>query len=143
MYGDGPIRNRTPRADRVDVDVVTAVHAAYASFLPSLWKSLREQTRPRWTWWAAIDGDADEVADVLRGCGAALDPRVRVGAHGGAPLGPAIVRNLALHRGGAATSRRHPDQRSERNRSSLVEGLQVRGVRSRVAGSSALPPWSG
>ncbi|MEU2719720.1 glycosyltransferase family A protein [Streptomyces smyrnaeus] len=267
MHGDGPIRNRTPRADRVDVDVVTAVHAAYASFLPNLWKSLREQTHPRWTWWVEIDGDADEVTEVLSGCGAALDPRVRVGAHGGAPLGPAIVRNLALHRGrgryvqtadaddelepealsllvaalaehpgtgfalgqardllpdgrlrtvplplppgllergtlaahwttteeayrvpvhpagamyvrelvtllggwqaaegmedtallmaaSAATPgvllpqatlryRRHADQRSERNRSSSVEGLQVRGVRSRVAGLLALPPWSG
>ncbi|MGP3977255.1 glycosyltransferase family A protein [Streptomyces sp. 8N114] len=101
MYGDGPIRSRTPRADRVDVDVVTAVHAAYASFLPNLWKSLREQTHPRWTWWVEIDGAADEVTEVLTGCGAVLDPRVRIGAHGGAALGPAIVRNLALHRGQA------------------------------------------
>ncbi|MBO8195542.1 glycosyltransferase family 2 protein [Streptomyces oryzae] len=101
MYGDGPIRNRMPRADRVDVDVVTAVHAAYARFLPNLWKSLREQTHPSWTWWVEVDGDADEVTEALTGCGAALDPRVRVNAHGGAALGPATVRNLALHRGAA------------------------------------------
>ncbi|MFE8915294.1 glycosyltransferase family 2 protein [Streptomyces globisporus] len=83
------------------VDVVTAVHAPYAVFLPSAWQSLRGQGHAEWTWLVQIDGPPDKVLDSLRGCGAADDPRVSVAAHG-TTEGPAVSRNIALGRAAAA-----------------------------------------
>lgn len=83
------------------VDVVTAVHAPYAVFLPSAWQSLRGQSHAEWTWLVQVDGPPDEVLDSLRGCGAADDPRVSVAAHG-TTEGPAVSRNIALGRATAA-----------------------------------------
>lgn len=97
MRGDMPTPVSVP-----EVDVVTAVHAPYARFVPSLWKSLCAQTsRTRWNWWVEIDGEPGEVRAALRECGAAADPRVRTGHHGPDVLGPAVTRNLAFHRGTA------------------------------------------
>ncbi|MGH3312482.1 MAG: glycosyltransferase [Streptomyces sp.] len=102
MYGEYGAAGDVPSPDSVpQVDVVTAVHALYARFIPSLWKSLRAQTHSHWRWWIEIDGEPGQVNEALRGCGAAADPRVRVSHHGPDVLGPAITRNLAFHRGTA------------------------------------------
>lgn len=77
------------------VDVVTAVHAEYAGYLPAAWDSLRRQRHPHWTWRVQIDGPAGEVIDTLAACGAAADGRVRIGAHG-TQEGPGVARNIAL-----------------------------------------------
>nr|WP_235949449.1 glycosyltransferase [Candidatus Frankia alpina] len=77
------------------VDVVTAVHAEYAGYLPAAWDSLRRQRHPHWTGRVQIDGPAGEVIDTLAACGAAADGRVRIGAHG-TQEGPGVARNIAL-----------------------------------------------
>ncbi|MFC7221200.1 glycosyltransferase family 2 protein [Streptomyces polyrhachis] len=83
------------------VDVVTAVHAQYARYLPAAWASLRAQSHPEWSWLVQIDGpDAAAVREVLAACGAAADRRVSVRAHG-TPEGPGTARNIALGRSGA------------------------------------------
>lgn len=84
-------------AVRPRVDVVTAVHAGYASLLPLAHRSLLDQTHPHWTWLVQIDGAPGPVLAALRACGAADDPRVSVAAHGTAE-GPAVTRNIALAR---------------------------------------------
>jgi cellulose synthase/poly-beta-1,6-N-acetylglucosamine synthase-like glycosyltransferase len=81
------------------VDVITAVHAAHARFLPFAWASLRAQSYPDWTWLVQLDGPQAEAWDALSRCGAAGEPRVRVAAHG-THEGPAVTRNIAL--GGAS-----------------------------------------
>jgi glycosyltransferase involved in cell wall biosynthesis len=81
----------------MQVDVVTAVHAPYAVFLPFAWRSLRRQSHTEWTWLVQIDGPAHEVLDALRECGAAEDPRVRI-AENGTSEGPATTRNIAVGR---------------------------------------------
>lgn len=83
------------------VDVVTAVHAAYARFLPDTWRSLRAQSYRQWTWLLQVDGADDaEVRAALTECGALSDPRLRLAANG-TPEGTAITRNVALGRGAA------------------------------------------
>lgn len=82
------------------VDVVTAVHAAYARFLPSAWASLRDQIHPHWTWFVQVDGPGAPVLEMLSRCGAAQQARVRV-AMNGTHEGPATTRNIALGRAGA------------------------------------------
>ncbi|WP_045876223.1 glycosyltransferase [Pseudofrankia sp. DC12] len=77
------------------VDVVTAVHAQYAAYLPAAWDSLRRQRHPHWTWRVQIDGPPAEVLAALAGCGASCDGRVRIAAHGTIE-GPAVARNIAL-----------------------------------------------
>lgn len=79
------------------IDVVTAVHGAYANFLPAAWHSLRHQSRPDWRWLVQADGDATDVRSQLIACGAAEDPRVRFAANGTLE-GPAVTRNVALGR---------------------------------------------
>ncbi|WP_405166143.1 glycosyltransferase [Nocardia sp. NBC_01499] len=79
------------------VEVVTAVHAEYARYLPSAWRSLRAQTHPDWTWLVQVDGDAAAVRAALIECGAADDPRTRL-AFNGTREGPAVTRNVALGR---------------------------------------------
>ncbi|SFQ63350.1 Glycosyl transferase family 2 [Amycolatopsis arida] len=79
------------------VDVVTAVHAAYAPFLPAAWASVRAQRHRDWTWLVQVDGPATAVTAALAACGAADDPRVRLDAHG-TREGPAVARNIALGR---------------------------------------------
>jgi glycosyltransferase involved in cell wall biosynthesis len=84
------------------VDVVTAVHAAYAKFLPDAWRSLLEQTRQDWTWLLQVDGaPAGEVMAALGLCGALDDARVRLSVNG-TREGAAITRNVALGRSTAA-----------------------------------------
>ncbi|MFI6999803.1 glycosyltransferase [Nocardia sp. NPDC050175] len=83
------------------VEVVTAVHADYARYLPSAWRSLRAQTHPDWHWLVQVDGDAAAVRATLIECGAADDPRTRL-AFNGTREGPAITRNVALGRATAA-----------------------------------------
>ncbi|ETA02834.1 hypothetical protein ThrDRAFT_00016 [Frankia casuarinae] len=82
------------------VDVVTAVHAEYAGYLPAAWDSLHRQSHPHWTWRVHLDGSPDEVLDVLTACGAADDGRVRIAAHG-TQEGLGVARNIAL---GACTA---------------------------------------
>jgi len=77
------------------VDVVTAVHADYACYLPAAWDSLRRQGYPHWTWRIQIDGPDDEVRAALDACGASADGRVQIGAHG-TREGPGVTRNVAL-----------------------------------------------
>ncbi|WP_235433840.1 glycosyltransferase [Protofrankia coriariae] len=77
------------------VDVVTAVHAEYAGYLPAAWDSLHRQRHPHWTWRVQVDGPPGEVLDALAACGAADDGRVRIAAHG-TDEGPAVTRNIAL-----------------------------------------------
>ncbi|MCP3819429.1 glycosyltransferase [Streptomyces sp. A3M-1-3] len=79
------------------VDVVTAVHAPYAVFLPFVWQSLYRQSHSAWTWLVQIDGPPEGVLEALRACGAARDRRVVVAAHG-TTEGPAVTRNVALGR---------------------------------------------
>ncbi|WP_236793712.1 glycosyltransferase family A protein [Amycolatopsis sp. GM8] len=80
------------------VDVVTAVHAAYASFLPAAYASLRAQTHPSWRWLVQIDGVNDSaVRTVLELTGAADDDRVLVDSNRDL-TGPAITRNIAAAR---------------------------------------------
>ncbi|MFE3445941.1 glycosyltransferase family 2 protein [Nocardia sp. NPDC059180] len=79
------------------VEVVTAVHADYARFLPAAWESLRAQTHTAWAWLVQIDGPASAVRTALVGCGAAEDARVRI-ATNGTREGPAVTRNVALGR---------------------------------------------
>ncbi|MFI5779427.1 glycosyltransferase family 2 protein [Nocardia sp. NPDC051570] len=79
------------------VEVLTAVHGAYAHFLPDTWRSLCAQTYPDWLWLIQIDGSATTVVPELIACGAADDPRVRL-AFNGTREGPAITRNVALGR---------------------------------------------
>lgn len=82
------------------VDVITAVHAAHARFLPFAWASLRAQSYPDWTWLVQLDGPQAQAWDALSRCGAAGEPRVRVAAHG-THEGPAVTRNIALGRASA------------------------------------------
>lgn len=82
------------------VDVVTAVHAPYARFLPATWESLQHQTHTNWTWLLQVDGPPDSVLDALASCGALRDSRVRV-ASNQTSEGPAVTRNVALGRGTA------------------------------------------
>jgi glycosyltransferase involved in cell wall biosynthesis len=77
------------------VDVVTAVHAAYAGYLPAAWDSLDRQRHSHWTWRVQVDGPPGDVLDALRACGAAADGRVRIAAHN-TQEGPAVARNIAL-----------------------------------------------
>ncbi|OCC11576.1 glycosyltransferase family A protein [Streptomyces sp. PTY087I2] len=84
----------------MQVDVVTAVHASHAAFLPAAWGSLLAQSHTRWRWLVQIDGPSDEVRAVLNACAATEDPRVLVASHG-TYEGPAITRNVALGRGSA------------------------------------------
>ncbi|WP_280236646.1 glycosyltransferase family 2 protein [Nocardia cyriacigeorgica] len=79
------------------IEVVTAVHADYARFLPATWASLRSQTHTDWIWLVQIDGPPNKVRTELVGCGAAEDPRVRI-ATNGTREGPGITRNVALGR---------------------------------------------
>ncbi|WP_131785433.1 glycosyltransferase [Protofrankia symbiont of Coriaria ruscifolia] len=79
------------------VDVLTAVHAGYARYLPAAWTSLADQSHPDWTWHVQIDGLAGPARKALAACGALTDPRVRVAAHGTLE-GPAVARNIALGR---------------------------------------------
>ncbi|MEU3604107.1 glycosyltransferase family A protein [Streptomyces sp. NPDC035033] len=81
----------------MQVDVVTAVHAAHAAFLPAVWRSLLDQTHPSWRWLVQIDGPQDEARAALSACAAAGDPRVLVASHATAE-GPAVTRNIALAR---------------------------------------------
>ncbi|MEU6642826.1 glycosyltransferase family 2 protein [Saccharomonospora sp. NPDC046836] len=83
------------------VDVVTAVHAPYAAFLPAAYSSLRSQTHSQWRWLVQIDGVNDSaVRTALAVTGALDDERVLV-AGNRAMAGPAITRNIALARSGA------------------------------------------
>jgi glycosyltransferase involved in cell wall biosynthesis len=84
----------------MQVDVVTAVHAPYAAYLPALWESLRGQTHRDWSWLVQIDGPSEAVRKTLDACGAAADRRVHV-AGNGTGEGPAVTRNVALGRGRA------------------------------------------
>lgn len=79
------------------VEVVTAVHAAYARFLPAAWKSLQEQTFHEWRWLIQVDGSVSDVESSLIACGAGDDPRVSLAANG-TRVGTAITRNVALGR---------------------------------------------
>ncbi|MBH1935327.1 glycosyltransferase [Streptomyces sp. AV19] len=79
------------------VNVVTAVHAPHAVFLPAAWESLRRQSHGDWGWLVQIDGPADAVLRALADCGAARDDRVDVAANGTGE-GPAVTRNVALGR---------------------------------------------
>ncbi|MGA6165948.1 glycosyltransferase family 2 protein [Amycolatopsis magusensis] len=81
----------------MDVEVLTAVHAAHAGFLGRAWESLRGQTNRDWTWLVQVDGPGGAVLDALAACGAREDPRVRIDVHG-EQLGPAVARNCALGR---------------------------------------------
>ncbi|MGH3721346.1 MAG: hypothetical protein ACRDRI_21345 [Pseudonocardiaceae bacterium] len=54
------------------VDVITAVHAAYAGFLPLAWASLRAQSHRDWTGLVQVDGPGAEVRDALSRCGASV-----------------------------------------------------------------------
>ncbi|MFI8422169.1 glycosyltransferase [Streptomyces sp. NPDC085479] len=90
MWGEG--RDLTVR-----VDVVTAVHAGHAGFLPEAWRSLRRQTHPAWRWLVQADGPPEEARAALAACGAAADPRVSFACHATAE-GPAVARNIALAR---------------------------------------------
>ncbi|WP_405898624.1 glycosyltransferase family 2 protein [Streptomyces sp. NBC_00727] len=81
----------------MQADVVTAVHASHAAFLPATWRSLVDQSHTRWRWLVQIDGPADEAWAVLKSCGAMDDPRVSVASHGTSE-GPAVTRNIALGR---------------------------------------------
>ena len=83
------------------VEVLTAVHADYAKFLPAAWTSLTAQSYPEWSWLVQIDGSDGPVLCELSRCGAAGDARVRI-ASNGTQEGPATTRNLALGRAGAA-----------------------------------------
>lgn len=85
----------------MQVNVVTAVHGSYATFLARTWASLRRQSHDDWVWLLQVDGPAEDAAVVLRAldaCGAAGDKRVEVAAHG-TREGPAVTRNIALARG--------------------------------------------
>lgn len=83
------------------VDVVTAVHSAYAEFLPAADASLRSQTHARWRWLVQVDGPtADSVRTALAVSGASSDPRVVVDCSG-TFVGPAVARNQALARSDA------------------------------------------
>ncbi|RZQ65781.1 glycosyltransferase family A protein [Amycolatopsis suaedae] len=83
------------------VDVVTAVHADYASFLPDAYRSLRDQTHPDWRWFVQFDGwDDAGVTAALAVTGALSDDRVSF-AGNGESAGPAVTRNIALARTGA------------------------------------------
>jgi glycosyltransferase involved in cell wall biosynthesis len=77
------------------VDVVTAVHAEYARYLPAAYDSLRRQSHPHWTWRVQVDGPSGEVVDALTACRAADDGRVKIAAHG-TQEGPGVARNIAL-----------------------------------------------
>ncbi|WP_344023162.1 glycosyltransferase [Streptomyces luteireticuli] len=79
------------------VNVVTAVHAPHAAFLPAAWESLRRQSHGDWGWLVQIDGPQDAVLRALAECGAARDGRVDVAANGTGE-GPAVTRNVALGR---------------------------------------------
>ncbi|MQY23229.1 glycosyltransferase [Nocardia macrotermitis] len=79
------------------VEVVTAVHDAYAHFLSAAWQSLQAQTFDDWCWLVQIDGPATAVIPELIACGASEDPRVRVAVNG-TREGPATTRNIALGR---------------------------------------------
>ncbi|MDQ0985895.1 glycosyltransferase family A protein [Streptomyces sp. V2I9] len=81
----------------MQVDVVTAVHASHAAFLPAAWRSLLDQSHAQWRWVVQIDGPPDEVRAVLTACAAMDDPRVVVASHGTSE-GPAVTRNVALGR---------------------------------------------
>jgi glycosyltransferase involved in cell wall biosynthesis len=83
------------------VEVLTAVHAGYAKFLPAAWTSLKAQSCAEWVWLVQIDGSDGLVLDELSRCGAAEDDRVRI-ASNGTREGPATTRNLALGRASAA-----------------------------------------
>ncbi len=82
------------------VEVITAVHAGYARFLPEAWASLQAQSHDDWGWLIQIDGLDGPVLDVLSQCGATDDSRVRVASNGTAE-GPATTRNVALGRASA------------------------------------------
>lgn len=88
----------------MQVDVVTAVHASHAAFLPAAWRSLLDQSHTRWRWLVQLDGPADEAREALKSCGAMDDPRVSVASHGTSE-GPAVTRNVALGRTSAPSSR--------------------------------------
>ncbi|MFC4375022.1 glycosyltransferase [Nocardia halotolerans] len=82
----------------VEIAVLTAVHAGYTRFLPAAWRSLCAQTYPDWSWYVQVDGArSPEVVGTLIGCGAADDPRLRLGFNG-TREGPAVTRNVALGR---------------------------------------------
>ncbi|MDI3405318.1 glycosyltransferase [Streptomyces cavernicola] len=81
----------------MQVNVVTAVHAPHAGFLPDAWRSLLAQSHDDWTWLVQTDGPDDAVHKTLASCGAAYDPRVRIDGNGTSE-GPAVTRNLALGR---------------------------------------------
>lgn len=82
------------------VEVVTAVHGAYARFLPDAWRSLRAQTHPDWHWLIQADGTAADVLGPLQDCGATTDSRVTLAVNG-TREGPAVTRNIALGRASA------------------------------------------
>lgn len=83
------------------VDVVTAVHAPYAPFLPAAYSGLRAQTHQHWRWVVQVDGVKDlPVRTALAVTGALDDPRVLVECNR-AFVGPAVTRNIALARAGA------------------------------------------
>lgn len=82
----------------VEIAVLTAVHAGYTRYLPAAWRSLCAQTHTDWSWFVQFDGArSPEVVAALIGCGAADDPRLRLGFNG-TREGPAITRNVALGR---------------------------------------------
>jgi len=111
------------------VDVVTAVHAAYARFLPSAWASLRDQTHSNWAWFVQVDGPCAAVLEMLSRCGAAQEARVRV-AINGTQEGPAITRNIALGRasGPLVHNLDADDELEPAALSLLVEALQAHAV---------------
>ncbi|MFC9898087.1 glycosyltransferase [Nocardia sp. NPDC127579] len=83
------------------VEVVTAVHPTYSHFLATAWHSLCAQTHTDWTWLVQIDAeDATSARTALIDCGAAADPRVRLGVNG-TREGSAVTRNVALGRSSA------------------------------------------
>ncbi|WP_199563920.1 glycosyltransferase family 2 protein [Streptomyces sp. AC1-42T] len=84
----------------MQVDVVTAVHASHAGFLPAVWRSLLYQSHTRWRWLIQIDGPPSEARAVLTACAALDDPRVLVASHTTSE-GPAVTRNVALGRASA------------------------------------------
>lgn len=65
-----------------------------APYLEATYRSLADQTEPRWEWIVADDGSTDSSRGVLAGI-AARDPRVRVIHNANSGL-PAVGRNTAL-----------------------------------------------
>ncbi|WP_055699229.1 MULTISPECIES: glycosyltransferase family 2 protein [Streptomyces] len=76
------------------IDVVTAVHAPAAGFLPDAYDSLRAQELPpgwEWRWLVQEDGTTDGVAPYV-------PDDVRVSFRQGRPGGPGVARTMALAR---------------------------------------------